>query len=563
MSPLLKISTVLQLLRWKRNGGKFALDFAPPLGNPKFMTARKAAALIPDGAVVMSTGMTGTMRPAILYRAVREVFKESGHPTDLTWITAGGAGGRGKVPGTVEEVGLPGLLSHFISGHLETARSILDMGANGLCELSVLPQGTITKLAAGQAEGESSVLSPVGVGTFMDPRVGSGSCVVPGQGTQLVEVEGDALRYRMPKITAACAIGVGADREGNIYQEGAPILGESREAARAAKRNGGVVIVTVTRIVPHDPSRIFLRADEVDAIVVNPDNEMALAVPQRKAWPVLMPGAREDLKKATVKVNVLNGMTKLDPPRSAIDKMLARETASIFARVAKKGCRCIIGYGLPQEAGRVIERAGLGKDTTFLIETGVYGGTPAPGIFFGMSFNPEKLMTSAEMFQFCEDNLDATVLGMLEVDGEGNVNVSRKSDDVRKYIGPGGFQNLATCAGTILFVGKFSAREKLELEGGKLTLKETGTPKFVKELAEVTFSAKAALAAGKTVYYVTPIAAFKLTEAGLELVEVAPGIDVQRDIVANTEIDLVIPEGEIPAYGDKVMTGEKFRLSWS
>jgi len=562
MSLFLKVSTIVQLLRWKKNVNKVNLDYSPHLKNPKFMTARQATALFPDEAVVMSSGMTGTMRPAILYKAVRANFQQNGHPKNITWIAAGGAGGRGKVPGTVEEIALPGLLKHFISGHLETACKILDMASENQCELSVLPQGTVTHLAEAQARGEMSLLSKVGLGTFMDPRVGGGSCVEPGKGTQLVSVEGDQLRFSMPKVTAACIIGISADKDGNIYQEGAPILAESREAAKAARKNGGVVVVTVTHIIPRNDDKIFLRADEVDAIVVNPDNEMALAVPQKKVWPALLPGAKGDLAKAMAKINVLNGMLKLDPPRSQVDRMLARQTARVFKDVAKPGCKCIIGYGLPQEAGRIIEKAGLGKDMTFLVETGVYGGTPAPGIFFGMSFNPKKLLTSAEMFHYCEDNLDATILGMLQVDEAGNVNVSRKSNDVRNYIGPGGFQNLATSAKNILFVGKFSAREQLTLEGGKLTLDKPGMPKFVKELTEITFSAKAALDAGKKVFYLTPAGVFKLTRQGLELVMAAPGIDIQKDILDNAEIKIQVPDGDVPRYSSEVMTGNDFALSW-
>jgi propionate CoA-transferase len=562
MSFFLKAQTAVQLIRWKRNVNKFLLDYPPPVNTGKFMTARQAAGLIPDDAVVMSTGMTGTMRPAVLYRAVRTVFESTGHPRRITWITAGGAGGRGRVPGTVEEIAAPGLLKHFVSGHLETARHILDMGAKGQCELSVLPQGTITHLAEAQARGEGFVLSDVGVDTFMDPRVGNGSLVIPGTGTQLVSVQDDQLRYTLPGVSVACVIGSAADEEGNIYQTGAPILAESREAARAARRNGGLVIVTVGGLVPKNESQIFLRADEVDAVVVNPRQEVALAVPQTRPWPALLPGANEDVARAMAKVQVLNSMTKLDPTRSTVDRMLARQAAHLFQRICKPGVRCIIGYGLPQEVGRLIHEGGLGRQMTFLIETGVYGGVPAPGIFFGMAFNPERLMTSAEMFHYCEEHLDVTILGMLQVDEEGNVNVSRKSDDPAKYIGPGGFQNLATCAKKIIFVGAFSARSKLVLEGGRLTLQEPGISKFVKKVDEVTFSAKAALRAGKEVYYVTPLGAFKLTDRGLELIQTAPGIDILRDIQSNAQMTLQIPDGDLPQLGMDIMTGEGFRLSW-
>jgi len=560
---VLKAETLARLVRWKFVSGRFDLDRKPPVRHPKFMTAREAVGRIPDGAAVMSTGMTGTMRPAILYRAVRAAFEETGHPRGLTWITAGGAGGRGRVAGTVEEVGREGLVTRFLSGHLETARSLLELGERGVCELLVLPQGTITHLAEAQARGEDSLVSEVGVGTFMDPRVGNGSQVVAGVGPQLVEPAGDCLRYRMPRVTAACVIATAADRDGNAYMMDAPILAETREAARAARANGGVVILTVARIVPRDDAAIFLRAEEIDAVVVNPTNEMSVTVPQSRPWSALVPGGTDDVATVTRRVKALNDIMKLDPARGPIDALLARQAADLFSRVARPGSHCIVGYGLPQEVGRLVQEGGLGGDTTFLLETGVYGGTPAPGIFFGMSFNPQRLMTSAEMFHFCEEHLDVTVLGTLQVDSEGNVNVSRKAPGARQYIGPGGFLNLVASARTILFVGNFMARSKLVVIDGRLRLVEPGIPKYVERVDELTFSGKAALAAGKRVFYLTPMGAFRLTERGLELFQVAPGIDVEEDILMNCKARIVLPLGGPPAEIDRaIVTGRGFRLAW-
>lgn len=561
MSALLKFRMIWRLLQWKRTNKKVDLDWRPKVDNPKFVSAREAATRIPDGAVVMSTGMGGTMRPAMLYRAVRDAFVRTGHPAGLTWITAGGAGGRGMIPGTVEEVGVDGLCTRFVSGHLETVRSLLKLGEEGRCELCVLPQGTITHLAQAQADGQDSLVSDVGVGTFMDPRVGTGSQVIPGVGAQLVAPEGERLRYTLPRITGACVVATGADAEGNLYMDGAPILAETREAAMAARANGGVVLAVVARIVKKDPSRIFVAADQVDAIVVHPKADMAIGVPMNAPWPEFLPGAKCDVRKAAKRAKTMNGILKFDPLRGPVDSMLARQTADLFARVARPGGSCIIGYGLPQEVGRLIEAGGLGRDVKFLIETGVYGGTPAPGLFFGMGVNPERLMTSAEMFRHCERNLDVTVLGMLQADGEGNVNVSKKAPGARNYVGPGGFLNLVACAKTIVFVGAFTAKGKTVLENGRLRVLTPGIPKFVERVDEVTFSARAALAAGKRVFYVTPVGAFRLTPKGLELFQVAPGIDIERDIRNCSQAPLVLPKS-VPLVDGAIMSGQGFRLAW-
>ena len=564
MSSLsLKALTLAKLVRWRLGAYRFDLDYSPGLPNPKFMSARDAIRLVPDGACLMATGMTGTMRPAILYKAVRDAFTRTGHPCGLTVITAGGAGGRGRVEGTVEELGLPGLTTRFISGHLETARSLLALGASGDCELGVLPQGTITHLAEAQGRGEGSVLTDVGLGSFIDPRVGGGSQVVPGKGEQLVAPENGSLRYRMPMVTAACVIGTAADAEGNVYMTDAPIWAETREAARAARRNGGVVIVTVARVVPRDDAAIFLRADEVDAIVVSPKNEMSVTVPQTEGWRALTPGGDVDVEAATARVKALNDLMKLDPPRGPVQRMLARQASALFTREVRPGANCVVGYGLPQEVGRQIELGGLAKDLTFLLETGVYGGVPAPGIFFGMAFNPERLMTSAEMFHYCERHLDATILGTLQVDSEGNVNVSKRAAGAKNYIGPGGFLNLVAAARTIIFVGAFTAKGRLAIEDGSLRVVEPGIPKFVGKVDEVTFAAKVALKAGKKVFYVTPVGAFRLTGRGLELFQIAPGVDVERDVLAHSEARIFLPEdGTIAALDRAVMTGRDFRLRW-
>jgi propionate CoA-transferase len=562
---LTKLSMMIQLLRWKKSWARRDLDLAPPVkGNPKFMTARQAARLVPDGAVVVSTGMAGTMRASILYWAIRDVFQKEGHPGKLTWIAAGGAGGRGKIPGTVEECGLDGLITRMISAHLETLKSVLALADKGRCEVAVLPQGTMVHLIEAQGRGEDSIVTDVGVGTFVDPRVGTGSQVLPGIGDVLVVPEGDNLRYRLPTITAAVMLATAADVEGNVYMIDAPMLTEVREGVLAAKKNGGVALVTVASIVPKDESRIFLRADEVDAIVVNPSNEMTLSVLQSKPWREFVPGHPVDFDKSMKRMKAFNDILKLDPARGPVEDALARACATQFTRVARPGCHVCIGYGLPQEVGRLVRAGGLSKDVKFLIETGVYGGIPAPGCFFGMGIAPERLMSSAEMFHLCRKQLDVTLLGILQADAEGNVNVSRKAPGVIAYIGPGGFMDLVTSAKNIVFVGSWMARADMVIEGGKLNIRKPGIPKFVAKVDEVTFSGRAALAAGKNVSYVTNVGCFRLTTRGLELFAVAPGVDPQRDIIdACPDARIVMPlDGKLETWDAGIMTGAGFGLRW-
>jgi propionate CoA-transferase len=564
MNPITKVQLVAQLIRWLVVKNRRDIDFRPRnLANPKFKSARDAIRMIPDGAVVMSAGMASNMRAAILFSAVGDVFDATGHPKSLTWVSTGAMGGRSRIRGTVEEVARPGLCDRFISGHHETAHAMLKAGAEGRIELHTLPQGIITHLAEGQGTGRQSLLSTIGMGTFLDPRVGTGSAVTPNASMNLVEAVDGHLQYSLPKITAACVLATEADVEGNIYMKTACLYTEVREAVLAAKANGGVSIVTVASIIPKDEAAIFLPADKVDAIVVCPANEQTLTIPQLKHWKMFLPGARENVAESMEKLDFFNGLLKLDPVRGPVENAMARSAAAQFAKIGHPGMHVINGYGLPIVVGRFVDVGGLTKDVRFLIETGAYGGVPAPGLFFGTALNPDRLSTSAEMFRYCADNLDVTVLGMLQADSLGNVNVSKKSARIQDYVGPGGFPDLVSAAKAIIFVGAFQARSQTVVEGGRIRVVKTGIPKFVEHVDEVTFYGPEAIKKGQKVFYVTPLCTLQLTARGLELIEVMPGVDVKKDILDASPARILLPEsGTVPVAPAAYLTGEGFRLAW-
>ena len=562
---LSKLSVYKRVLTWAINKNKIDIDYKPKVDNPKFKTGLEAAAMIPDGAVVSGCGMASNVRPASVYRAVRQSFQNTGHPANLTWINAGGTGLRGRAPGGTEEVCVSGLLTHYISGHHETVRAGLELVAKGDMYLTVYPQGTLIHLIEAQGHGQYELVTEVGVGTFVDPRVGTGTQVEPGRGEQMVFVEGDMLKYTLPKINVSVVAATYADEDGNIYMKDSPMYTEVRESTLAAKYNGGLTIVNVAGIIPRDDSRIFIPADKVDAIVVNRYAEQCLMFPQKKPLMALTLSEKmKDIPKFLDELALFNKILKLDPVRSPLEYMLARQTAKLFMKVGFPGVRTIIGYGLPQEVGGMANRGGMGSDITYLIETGVVGGVPVPGFFFGMAINPEKLISSAEMFHFIEDNLDVVILGMLQVDPQGNVNVSRKSKNVKEYVGPGGFINLVTYAKNIIFIGQWTAKAEVEIVDGKLDVKKRGIPKFVRELEEITFNARAALSRGQKVFYCTTAGTFRLTERGLELIQVAPGLDIQKDIIDVAPwANIVLPEnGQVDVLDRSVMTGDGFKLAW-
>jgi propionate CoA-transferase len=541
------IRSVLQLLYFRVTWTRHDLDYVPAM-NPsgKFMSARQAVKLIPNNACVISTGIAGNGRCSIFYWAVRDRFERTGLPAGLTWICVAATGGRGKVPGTIEELALPGLITSHIGGHLETHKALLKLADEGKLELHTMCQGMLSRLIDVQTEHKYSLESKVGIGTFLDPRVGNGSCVTPNTTVSLVKSKGNLLEYSLPPINTAILSAPYADAEGNIYFKNASTITENSEAASAARANGGIVLVTVCGITEKNEEEISIPSALVDAIVVNPRNEQTGGVMQQNYFPMFTEGSHTDIKSAYNLVKFANTFTGITPMRDDSDHAMARLAASILLAETKPGSLINIGVGLPEEVSRYLFESGGYKHFNFSTESGAYGGLPVSGMYFGAAINPVKLLSSAETFRIYEKNLDATVLGLLQVDSFGNVNVSRRGPHAVDYVGPGGFTDIVTYAKTIIFIGKWMQGAKYTLKQGRLSIIKTGKPKFVDRVDETTFNGQEALASGKNVYYVTNIGVFKLMREGLTLINIMPGIDVEKDILKNSTAKIVVP-GSIAA----------------
>ena len=564
MNLLNKIKLIFHILRWRFTWSKRNLDFLPEGTNSdKFVTARNIAAMIPDGATVFSSGFAGNARCSVFFWAIRELFLKSGHPRDLTWINVGAQGGRGKVPGTVEELGLPGLMTRYITGHTETAKAQLHLAESGQLELHVLPQGVMAHILEARGRGESFVSSEVGVSTFMDPRTGHGSPVTLPATLRLVQPDGNRLRYTMPAPDFTLINAPYADAEGNVYFHHASSLSENIPASAAARANGGKVFVTVSAIIPKDDKRISMQATAVDRIAVHPYNEQTASVRQKRYWPMFTPGSTVDFEKAERDLKFINTFLRITPVRDATDDALTRMAAEVFAEEVPQGSMLNIGVGYPEEVARHLVLQGLGHDLLFTTEAGSYGGLPVPGIFFGSALAPEKLISSAEMFRLYESELGAAILGFLQVDERGNVNASKRGPRVMDYVGPGGLPDIAGGARTVIFVGSWQANARFEIADNRLRIARPGKPKFVTQTDEVTFSAEEALRQGKKVFYVTHVGVFRLVPEGLMLIKTVPGIDIRRDIVDATPARILLPpDGKVEVAGAPVMSGKGFRLAW-
>ncbi|MFA6450638.1 MAG: hypothetical protein WCX65_14285, partial [bacterium] len=285
------------------------------------------------------------------------------------------------------------------------------------------------------------------------------------------------------------------------------------------------------------------------------------AVFHRKYWPSFTTNSNITIDEGVARLKFINNTLKITPMRGAVDNALARLAASTFADNSKKGAYVNCGVGLPEEVCRLIYEGGLIGEITMLTESGVMGGVPSPGIFFGAAVNPTKIITSAQIFQMCYDKLDVTILGVLQADGAGNVNVSKRGEGAVNYVGPGGFMDLTTAAKMIVFVGTWMAHSKMSIENGKINILKTGTPKFTDKIDEITFCGPEALKAGKKVFFCTNVGVFKLTKRGMELIRVMPGIDIQKDIIDFSPMKIVLPEnGVVPVVGEDIVTGKGFKL---
>ena len=557
-----KVQVLSRLAHWRLTWNRRDLDYRPSrLTGDVFQSARDAVDLISDGDTVLSCGLAANARCSIFFWAVRDVFEQQGRPAQLTWISVGAQGGRGRVPGTVEELALPGLITRYISGHVETAKALLKLAEEGALELHLLPQGEMTHAIEAQGQGGDRVSSRTGLNTFLDPRGGRGSPVNGGE--NLIRVDGEMLEFRLPKIDVAIINAPYADEDGNVYFRNAATMTESLEAARAARFNGGTVLVCVADLVPANVDEIALPASMVDAITVNPRNEQTGGIPQRKYWPLFTTDSEFDDLEGVQMLRYANDVLGFTPMRGAAEQAVARLGASLFTRGVPCGATVNLGVGYGEEVVRILCEHALHRDITFTTETGVYGGVPAPGIFFGSAVNPQRLESSAWMFHHYQKHLDATLLGFLEVDSAGNVNGSARSDRISDLVGPGGMPSIVAGAKTIIFIGGWMSGARWKIRGGELKIEHRGKPKFVDRVRTVTFSAETAIADGKKVFYVTNVGVFRLTAQGLCLIEVMPGIDIQRDILATADANIILPaNGDVPEVPGSILTGKNFTLRW-
>ena len=492
----------------------------------KVITADEAIALIRDNDVVTTTGFVQSCIPEALHAALERRFVETASPKGLTLIMTAGAGdSKGLGTGRFHH---EGLLSRVIAANFGRMPKVAQAAQANKITGYNLPQGVISQLYRACAAGQPGLFSKVGLHTYVDPRFGGGRVndVTTEEIAKVVEVDGDEwLFYTATKIDIAFIRGTSADPNGNISLEKEALTLDNLAQAIAARNNGGIVIAQVERIVEAGsirPKDVKVPGILVDCVVV--------AQPE---YHRMNYGSQHN--------PALSGEIRV--PVTSMAKMVLDERKIIARRAAFElppNGVVNLGVGAPEGISAVANEEKITPYITLTTEAGAVGGVLASGSSFGSATNADSIIDQNQMFDFYDGGgLDMTCLGMAECDEEGNVNTSKFGG---KLNGCGGFINISQNARSVVFAGTFTAGGlSVAIEDGKLKIiKEGRARKFLKKVEQMTFSGTYARKRKQPVYYVTERCVFLLSQNGLQLIEVAPGIDIDRDILPHMDFKPII-----------------------
>jgi propionate CoA-transferase len=484
----------------------------------KVISAHDAIAIVHDEDVLATSGYGGNGTADQLLVALEQRFLETGSPRDLTLVFAGGQGD-GKDKG-LNRLGREGLLKRVIGGHYGLIPEIERLAVENKVEAYNIPEGVITHLYRDIASGKPGTLSRVGLGTFVDPREEGGKVneITREDIVELVELGGvQSLFYKAFPINVAFIRGTTADPDGNVTMEKESLLLENLSMAIAAKNSGGYVICQVERIAQEgslDSRQVKIPGVMVDCVVVA-EAEHHMQTYGTQYNPAYSGEVRIPLQT-------------LDPLVLDERKVIARRAALELAPNSVIN----LGIGLPDCVGTIAGEEKIQDLITLTVDPGVIGGVPMGGLDFGAAVNCQAVIDHGSQFDFIDGGgLDVAYLGMAEADRRGNVNASRFG---RRLSGCGGFINISQNSRKVIFLGTFtSSGLEIAIDDGRERIVNEGKyAKFVDRVGQITFSGKFAAENDQEVLYITERCVFRLTDAGLELTEVAPGIDIERDIIA-------------------------------
>ncbi len=492
----------------------------------KFVSAQEAVTLVDDRDTVgLIGGGGGLVEATCLFSALEKRFLDTGHPRDLSIIHALGIGD-GKTKG-LNCFAHEGMVRRVIGGHWVWSPRMQELARNQKIEAYVLPGGVTMQLYREIGARRPGLFTHVGLGTFVDPRIEGGKLNerTTEDLVEVVEIDGrELLRYKSFPINMAIIRGSFADAQGNVSLDQEPANLDIYAVALAAHNSGGKVIVQVRTAVEFGtlPARsVRVPGAIVDAVVVDPNQSMTYDI----AYDPTMSGERF-------------GPVPPEPPQPFTPRQaIARRAAEELV----EGAVVNYGFGIPDAVAKLVAARGDLDLYYQTVEHGTYGGSLLDGELFGFARNPTAMIDAPSQFDFYSGGgLDIAFLGFGEVDAEGHVNASKLGG---LPVGPGGFIDIAQNARKMVFCGTFEAKgTAIETGDGTLRITRQGEiRKFVRSVQQITFSGVEALRSGQETLYVTERAVFRLTPQGMVLTEVAPGVDIRRDVLERMGFEPLVP----------------------
>lgn len=494
----------------------------------RIISVQQAAGLVRDGDTLLIGGSGGGHAvPEALIAGLQERFAKDGAPRQITLLHPVGLGDMDTQG--VSRLAHPALLKRIVTGALVNTPAIQDMALRGQVEAYTLPQGALSQLMREMAAGRPGLISHVGLHTFVDPRYGGGrqSDTAQEDLVELVHIAGrEWLLYKPYRVDVAFLRGTTIDEDGNVTMEHEAIFGEMLSMAQATRNAGGVVIVQAARLAKpqtRNPKDVKIPGMLVDLAVIVPDQRQTYLTAYNPSY-----------------------SGELRVPLSAIPRLPLDERKVIARRAALElfpGAVCNLGAGVSTGIANVAAEEGFLDRIILTNEQGLIGGAPASGVDAGAAFNYDAIIDQPYQFDFYDGGgLDLAFLSFAQVDAEGSINISRFNGRV---IGVGGFQNIAQNARKAVFSGTFTAGGlKIGWEGGRMRMLSEGKHfKFITALEQVSFNGRFAWENGQEVLFITERAVFRRVEAGLELVEIAPGIDLQRDVLDRMQFRPLVSQG--------------------